>query len=415
MAAIKDPENTLIIETTKGRVVIELRPDLAPKHVERIKKLAREGFYDGIVFHRVIDGFMAQTGCPHGTGTGGSEATPTCRPSSTPSRTCAASARWRAPQSPNSANSQFFICFDDASFLDKPVHGLGQGHRGHGQRRQDQARRAGPEPGQDRLDEGRRRRLTAPRCRQQRIASVLPPGCSYSRRQPASCKCQTAATRSTDVSDTPPTSRSRMASACNSTRSSKSAGYMRESMIEVPRNTDSRFTRGTCSSPQAAIAPMQPRRHASWPSPCHQLLASPPRQRRGRSLREDRRCDRYPRLDWSRCRAAFAFRGHPRRPTNRADARPGTAWRLPPTRRTALKLAALAPIIAMTPPRRNALAAGRPGPVPPAPTGSPAMPSPCCAANASGSSSITPAGLARGPDRRRAGGARRHAGCHPDA
>ncbi len=72
MADIKDPENTLILETTKGTVVIELRPDLAPKHVERIKLLAREKFYDGIVFHRVIEGFMAQVGCPHGTGTGGS-------------------------------------------------------------------------------------------------------------------------------------------------------------------------------------------------------------------------------------------------------------------------------------------------------------------------------------------------------
>ena len=73
MAEITDPENTLIIETTQGRVVIAMRPDLAPGHVERIKTLAREGFYDGIVFHRVIDGFMAQTGCPRGTGTGGSE------------------------------------------------------------------------------------------------------------------------------------------------------------------------------------------------------------------------------------------------------------------------------------------------------------------------------------------------------
>ena len=72
MAEIKDPENTLIIDTTQGRVVIELRPDLAPNHVARIKQLVREGFYDGIVFHRVIDGFMAQTGCPKGTGTGGS-------------------------------------------------------------------------------------------------------------------------------------------------------------------------------------------------------------------------------------------------------------------------------------------------------------------------------------------------------
>ena len=73
MTTYDDPENTLIIETTKGRVVIALRPDLAPKHVERIKKLVREGFYDGIVFHRVIEGFMAQTGCPKGTGTGGSD------------------------------------------------------------------------------------------------------------------------------------------------------------------------------------------------------------------------------------------------------------------------------------------------------------------------------------------------------
>src|SRR6188472_2553430 len=67
-----DNDNKLTLETTKGNVVIELRPDLAPKHVERIKTLVKEGFYDGIVFHRVIDGFMAQTGCPHGTGTGGS-------------------------------------------------------------------------------------------------------------------------------------------------------------------------------------------------------------------------------------------------------------------------------------------------------------------------------------------------------
>src|SRR3982074_796185 len=65
-------ENTLILETTQGPVTIEMRPDLAPGHVARIKELVREGFYDGIVFHRVIEGFMAQTGCPHGTGTGGS-------------------------------------------------------------------------------------------------------------------------------------------------------------------------------------------------------------------------------------------------------------------------------------------------------------------------------------------------------
>ena len=73
MAEYQDPENTLVIETTQGQVVIEMRPDLAPNHVAHIKKVAREGFYDGIVFHRVIEGFMAQTGCPKGTGTGGSE------------------------------------------------------------------------------------------------------------------------------------------------------------------------------------------------------------------------------------------------------------------------------------------------------------------------------------------------------
>ncbi len=113
-----DPENTLILETTKGRVVIALRPDLAPGHVERIKTLARQGFYDGVVFHRVIEGFMAQTGDPTGTGSGGSDlpdlkaefnAEPHVRGVCSMART----------NQPNSANSQFFICFDDARFLDK--------------------------------------------------------------------------------------------------------------------------------------------------------------------------------------------------------------------------------------------------------------------------------------------------------
>jgi cyclophilin family peptidyl-prolyl cis-trans isomerase len=112
MATIKDPENTLIMETTKGKVVIALRPDLAPKHVERIKKLAREGFYDGIVFHRVIDGFMAQTGCPKGTGTGGSSYPnlPAEFSKEEYRRGTVGAAR---SSSPNSANSQFFIAFDD--------------------------------------------------------------------------------------------------------------------------------------------------------------------------------------------------------------------------------------------------------------------------------------------------------------
>ena len=108
----------LTLETTKGNVVIELRADLAPKHVERIKQLVGEGFYDGIVFHRVIDGFMAQTGCPHGTGTGGSSYPnlPAEFNSEPHVRGTASMAR---AQSPDSANSQFFICFDDARFLDK--------------------------------------------------------------------------------------------------------------------------------------------------------------------------------------------------------------------------------------------------------------------------------------------------------
>jgi cyclophilin family peptidyl-prolyl cis-trans isomerase len=113
-----DNDNTLILETTKGKVVIALRPDLAPKHVERIKTLVREGFYDGIVFHRVIDGFMAQTGCPHGTGTGGSSYPNLPAEFSAEPHVRGVASMARA-QSPNSANSQFFIVFDDARFLDK--------------------------------------------------------------------------------------------------------------------------------------------------------------------------------------------------------------------------------------------------------------------------------------------------------
>ena len=113
-----DPENTLIIETTKGRVVIELRPDLAPEHVKRIKTLAREGFYDGIPFHRVIEGFMAQTGCPNGTGTGGSKL-PNLKAEFNAEPHVRGVCSMARAQSPDSANSQFFICFDDATFLDR--------------------------------------------------------------------------------------------------------------------------------------------------------------------------------------------------------------------------------------------------------------------------------------------------------
>jgi peptidylprolyl isomerase len=111
-------ENTLVIETTKGPVKIQMRPDLAPKHVEHIKKLAREGFYDGIVFHRVIDGFMAQTGCPEGTGTGGSKY-PNLQAEFSAEPHVRGTASMARAQNPNSANSQFFICLDDARFLDK--------------------------------------------------------------------------------------------------------------------------------------------------------------------------------------------------------------------------------------------------------------------------------------------------------
>jgi peptidylprolyl isomerase len=112
----KDPENTLIIELNDGSVVINLLPEVAPDHVARIKQLARAGFYDGIVFHRVIPGFMAQTGCPLGRGTGGSEE-PNVKAefSKLPfDRGTVGAAR---SQSPNSANSQFFIMFDAGHFL----------------------------------------------------------------------------------------------------------------------------------------------------------------------------------------------------------------------------------------------------------------------------------------------------------
>ncbi|HEU4662234.1 MAG TPA: peptidylprolyl isomerase [Pseudolabrys sp.] len=109
-------EDTMILETTKGKVVIAMRPDLAPNHVARIKELVKEGFYDGIVFHRVIDGFMAQTGCPYGTGTGGSGKKLKAEFNNEPHvRGTVSMAR---AQNPDSGDSQFFICFDDARFLD---------------------------------------------------------------------------------------------------------------------------------------------------------------------------------------------------------------------------------------------------------------------------------------------------------
>ncbi|MEL6287862.1 MAG: peptidylprolyl isomerase [Pseudomonadota bacterium] len=124
MADYADPANTLVLETTKGTVAIELKPEKAPNHVSRIKTLAREGFYDGVVFHRVVDGFMAQTGCPHGTGTGGSGQKLAAEFNDMPhTRGTASMAR---AQAPNSADSQFFICFGDARFLDGQYTAWGQ-------------------------------------------------------------------------------------------------------------------------------------------------------------------------------------------------------------------------------------------------------------------------------------------------
>ena len=111
-----DPANTLILELKTGRVTIELRPDLAPKHVARVKQLAKEGFYNGLKFHRVIAGFMAQTGDPTGTGGGGSKygSLPAEFSKAPFERGTIGAAR---TDDPNSANSQFFICFADTSHL----------------------------------------------------------------------------------------------------------------------------------------------------------------------------------------------------------------------------------------------------------------------------------------------------------
>jgi peptidylprolyl isomerase len=110
-----DPEDTLVLETTQGIVMIAMRPDLAPKHVARIKELAREGFYDGVPFHRVIDGFMAQTGDPTGTGAGGSGKK--LKAEFSKEKHVRGTASMARAQNPDSGDSQFFICFDDAPFL----------------------------------------------------------------------------------------------------------------------------------------------------------------------------------------------------------------------------------------------------------------------------------------------------------
>ena len=109
---------TLVMTLDSGDVRIKLRPDLAPNHVARIAKLADEGFYDGVVFHRVIDGFMAQGGDPSGTGMGGSKEPNLAQEFSSEPHVRGVCSMART-NDPNSANSQFFICLDDATFLDR--------------------------------------------------------------------------------------------------------------------------------------------------------------------------------------------------------------------------------------------------------------------------------------------------------
>ncbi|WP_331374345.1 peptidylprolyl isomerase [Sinorhizobium chiapasense] len=137
MAEIKDPENTIIMETTKGKVVIELLPDVAPGHVARIKELTREGAYDGVVFHRVIEDFMAQTGDvqygktgseqfnPGRAGMGGSSK-PDLKAEFSDKSHVRGTCSMARSQMPNSANSQFFICFTDAPWLNKQYSIWGQ-------------------------------------------------------------------------------------------------------------------------------------------------------------------------------------------------------------------------------------------------------------------------------------------------
>jgi peptidylprolyl isomerase len=120
-----DPEDTLVMQLDTGPVTIKLRPDLAPGHVARIKELAREGFYDGVVFHRVIPGFMAQGGDPSGTGTGGSDKPNLKAEFSREPHVRGVCSMARTPNE-NSANSQFFICLDDATFLDRQYTVWGQ-------------------------------------------------------------------------------------------------------------------------------------------------------------------------------------------------------------------------------------------------------------------------------------------------
>ncbi|MBI5164346.1 MAG: peptidylprolyl isomerase [Magnetospirillum sp.] len=119
-----DRDNTLYLDLKDGRVTILMRPDLAPNHVARIKELVRKGYYDGLKFHRVIDGFMAQTGCPDGTGTGGSGQK--LKAEFSRERHVRGTCSMARSSSPDSADSQFFIMFDEAPHLDRKYSIWGQ-------------------------------------------------------------------------------------------------------------------------------------------------------------------------------------------------------------------------------------------------------------------------------------------------
>jgi cyclophilin family peptidyl-prolyl cis-trans isomerase len=143
-----DLENTLYMELEKGRVVIELLHDLAPQHVNRIKELSREKFYDKCPFHRVIDGFMAQGGDPTGTGTGGSKK-PDLKSEFSNEPHVRGICSMARTNNPHSANSQFFICFGDAKFLDKQYTVWGRVTSGMDL--VDQLKRGEPVKGPDRI------------------------------------------------------------------------------------------------------------------------------------------------------------------------------------------------------------------------------------------------------------------------
>jgi peptidylprolyl isomerase len=123
--AAEDADNTVVLTTKHGKVVIRLRPDWAPKHVAQIKTLVNRKFYDGIVFHRVIPGFMAQTGDPTGTGSGGSDL-PNLPAEFNQTHFARGVLGMARSSQPDSANSQFFICFDDAGFLDGQYTAFGE-------------------------------------------------------------------------------------------------------------------------------------------------------------------------------------------------------------------------------------------------------------------------------------------------